>query len=238
MNSDKLKSILDKIKKQIIETANSCGRNPNQIKLVAISKKHQETKIEEAFHCGHNIFGESYGQEFRDKHRFFANHESINNDDIEWHFVGPLQKNKVKYILGKTSLIHSVASEKILKYMDKRARRENIFQDVLVQVNSGMEDSKHGLKPEETSVFLKKFESCTNLRCQGLMTLPPFHEDPEKIRPYFKIMAELKNNINYENLKNVNLKHLSMGMSSDFTVAIEEGATIIRVGTAIFGPRN
>ncbi|MDA3863752.1 MAG: YggS family pyridoxal phosphate-dependent enzyme [Deltaproteobacteria bacterium] len=238
MNSIKLKSRLGKIKEQIIETANSCGRNPNQIKLVAVSKKHPETKIEEAFYLGHAIFGESYGQEFRDKHQYFSHHDSLTNDLIEWHFVGPLQKNKVKYILGKASLIHSVASEKILNYMDQRARRDGIHQDVLVQINSGMENSKHGLRPENTLDFLRKFESCTNLYCQGLMTLPPFFDDPEEVRTYFKIMADLKNDLNSENLKNVNLKHLSMGMSSDFKVAIEEGATIIRVGTAIFGPRD
>jgi PLP dependent protein len=223
---------INSIKEQIIKTSLNSGRNPEDITLLGISKRFSVEKIVEASKCGINSFGENYGQEFRDKY------DALKSLNLIWHFTGPLQSNKIKYVVGKTSLIHTVSSEKVLKAIENKANQMELVQNVLVQIHTGDETSKSGIKPDEIKDFLLKFENTPHVKCVGLMTLPPFDLDHEIVRPYFRQLREIKEEMSCFKIRNVDLKHLSMGMTADYTIAIEEGATIIRIGTAIFGERT
>jgi len=205
-----------------------CGRDSDQLKLVAVSKTFPVSAILEVLEMGHHIFGENKAQEIRDKM------EELEGKDIEWHFIGPLQKNKVKYVAGKVKLIHSVESEKIAKEIDKRAAIEGRVQDVLMEVNVSGEESKHGVKPLEAGDFVTALKPLKNLRVVGLMTMAPLTEDEKVIRETFSGLRQLRDNLQKEHAQ---ITELSMGMTNDYTIAIEEGATILRIGSAIFGIR-
>jgi len=213
---------------EIDDISKKCGRNTEEIKLVAVSKTFPVSNIEEIIETGHNIFGENKAQEIRDKMEVFQ------GKDIEWHFIGPLQKNKVKYVAGKTKLIHSVESEKIASEIDKRAANEGQVQDILIEVNVSGEESKHGLKPETVKLFIEKIQKYNNIQVVGFMTMAPFIDDKKVIRETFRGLKLLRDDIQKQYPQIV---ELSMGMTNDYKIAIEEGATILRIGSAIFGTR-
>lgn len=205
------------------------GRKRDEIILLAASKTQSVDKILEAYRCGINFFGENKVQEGSHKISQLGSYP-----DIHWHLIGGLQTNKAKYAVKLFELIHSLDRKELADEIDKRAKNIGKVQECLIEVNFG-EESKYGVS--EASVF-ELFEYCLqkqNIRILGLMAIPPYFEDKEKVRPYFVKLRKIKEDL--EKLYNINLPHLSMGMSHDFDVAIEEGATIVRIGTAIFGER-
>lgn len=220
-----------KVKQRIQKSCLKVGRNPDEVTIVAITKTVPLEKIKEAIDSGITDIGENRVQELLEKKN------SIEN--VRWHFVGHLQTNKVKYIVDFIYLIHSVDSFKLALEIDKRAKKINRVIDILIEVNTSGEKTKYGVEPEKTIDLVKQIsENCEFLRVKGLMTVAAFLPNPEEVRPMFRLLRELKDEIAKLNLQNVEMKHLSMGMSNDFEVAVEEGATIVRIGTAIFGPRN
>jgi len=226
------KKRLSSIKERIINAAISSGRDPADIRLVTVSKKMPEEKIIKAIDAGADILGENFIQEARQK----AEHLSSRN--ISWHFIGHLQSNKAKYAVKIFDLIHTVDSLKLALELNKRAENINKIQHILIQVNISGELSKSGAEPDKVMDLLKKISLLKNLSIQGLMTVPPFSSNPEKTRPFFASLRNLKDKINKEALPGIHIKELSMGMTGDFETAIEEGATLVRIGTAIFGKRD
>lgn len=218
------------IQERIVQAALQAGRDPATVRLIAVSKTHPASWVQAAFAAGQMDFGENYAQELRDKSVALASFP------VRWHFIGPLQENKIHLIVGKVVCIHTISREKILMSIERRATSLGIVQDVLVQVNVGQEPQKNGLHPEQLMEFLPLFEKTPHVRCRGLMTLPPFDLDPKTVRPYFMALRQLRDAAAAA-FPQLDLRELSMGMSSDFEVAIMEGATLIRVGSAIFGPR-
>ncbi len=200
------------------------GRNPEDVTLIAVTKLHAPDEINEAIRCGITDIGENKVQEILDKY------DKV--DKVRWHLIGHLQTNKVKYIIDKVDLIHSVDSLHLAKEIDKRAGNIGRIMDILVQVNPADEESKFGASTGETEELISAIrESCANIRIMGLMCIAPLMDDTELCRPYF---AEVKSIFD----RHDDFKYLSMGMSNDFDVAVEEGSNMIRVGTAIFGHRN
>ena len=195
-----------------------------------MSKKKPATDIEAAIAAGQILFGESYVQECVSK-------IDAVESAAEWHFIGGLQSNKVKYLAGKVAMIHSVDRLSLAKEIDRQWRKLNSSVDILIQVNLGEEETKSGTTADELVTLVSKVARLEHLRIRGLMALPPWHEDPEAVRPYFRQLKELAEQVQALGLPNVNMAELSMGMSHDFAAAIEEGATMVRVGTAIFGER-
>lgn len=213
---------------RIAAAARRRGAGPS-VRLVAVSKRQPVGAIEVALAAGHRDFGENYAQELRDKRSI------VGPKRARWHFIGPLQSNKVKYVVGST-LIHTVDRPKILMAIDKRAVEDNLDQDVLVQVNVSGEATKSGVAPHEVSALLDRFADLERVRCRGLMTMPPAGP-PEQARACFVALRKLAEQLRATTRPRVELTELSMGMSGDFEVAVEEGATLVRVGTAIFGAR-
>ncbi len=225
-----MKTTLKKINKRITDTALACDRNPKAIRLVAVSKTVSENRIKEAIDAGVSTLGESYIQEARKK---FTN---LSPNPVSWHFIGHLQSNKAKYAVKIFDLIHSVDSVKLANALSREAAKINKIQDILIQVNTGREKSKSGVSPEKTIDIIKEISELTDVRINGLMTIPPLYNEPQKVSPYFRMLRELSDTIKTE-LPEIEMKELSMGMTGDFEVAIKEGATLVRVGTAIFGER-
>lgn len=219
------------IKQQVIETAEKCGRNPDDITLIAVSKTKPLTDIEELIQIGVSDFGENKVQELCDKY------ENVSKP-VRFHLIGHLQTNKVKYVVDKTTLIHSVDSIKLAKEIQKEAAKKQIIAPVLIEVNVAEEESKFGLHVDEVIPFLIEIASFPNIHVEGLMTIAPFVENPEENRCYFRTLKQLSLDIISKNIDNIDMNVLSMGMTNDYKVAIEEGATMVRVGTAIFGARN
>ncbi|PLX95207.1 MAG: YggS family pyridoxal phosphate-dependent enzyme [Desulfuromonas sp.] len=205
-------------------------RDPNSVRLVAVSKLKPASAIVEARAVGQELFGESYVQEFLGKY------EEI-SPSPHWHFIGALQSNKVKYLKGKVDLIHSVDRLSLAQEIARQWRDQATSANILLQVNVGGEVSKSGCAPDELISLVQKIALLPKLHVRGLMTLPPWSEDPEEVRPYFRKLRQLADEVSALGLANVTMEELSMGMSDDFEVAIEEGATLIRVGTALFGRR-
>ena len=213
------------------EAAARSGRNGDDVLLVAVTKLHSVEEINEAIDCGITDIGENKVQEIMDKYDRVK--------PVKWHLIGHLQTNKVKYIIDKVSMIHSVDSLKLAQEIDKRAKQHDLTMDILIQVNSAQEESKFGITTEETGDMIKEIlENCPNVRIKGLMCIAPFEENPEDARVYFAEVKKLYDE--YEKIQHPNLdfKYLSMGMSGDFHVAIEEGSNLIRVGTTNFGARE
>lgn len=216
------------IRVKIIDVAARLKRDPNSIKLVAVSKTHTVSDIRDAFLAGQVVFGENYAQELKSKA------EELMDLKIDWHFIGHLQKNKIKYIAPIVSTIETIDSFELAEAVSKRiSRRVNC----LIEVNIGSEASKSGANEANLLELIGRILPLPNINLTGLMIIPPYDLDPEKGRPYFKKLRELRDFINNELSPPKPLTELSMGMSHDFPVAIEEGATIVRVGTAIFGER-
>lgn len=226
---------LSQIYKRIYRTALRSDRDPKDITLVAVSKTFPLDIILEAVDAGIRFLGESRVQEAEEKiKRFSAIAEEKGYTNVKWHLIGHLQSNKVQKAVRLFDLIHSVDSKDLLEKIDKEAEKIGKVQDFLIQVKLSDEMTKFGANEKEAIDIVEYAYKLSNVNLQGLMTLPPYFENPEDVRPYFKGLSEIRRkiqNLGYE------LKHLSMGMSHDFEVAIEEGATIIRVGTAIFGER-
>ncbi len=219
-----IKRVLDSIG----ETALKCGRNPEEIKLVAVSKTFGLDKIIEAYDCGLRDFGENKAQELRDK-------AAQIDRQVNWHFIGGLQSNKVKYVAGVASLIHSVESVKIAEEIADRAEKLGIIQNILLEVKTSDEATKGGIESKEEVFEVAGFcRERKSLNLTGLMTMAPFVDDTEVIRKSFAGLREVKEELNRSGF---NLSELSMGMTGDYDIAIEEGATILRIGTAIFGGR-
>lgn len=226
-----IRNNIEQIRARIAEACANSGRNPADVRLVAVSKVKPAELIDEAFAAGQQLFGESYVQEFRDKKASVLS-------PVEWHFIGALQSNKVKYLRGKVALIHSVDRFSLAKEIDQQWGKIDAVAPLLLQVNVGDENSKAGCASAELSELTRKIAALPHLQIRGLMCLPPYFDDPEQVRPFFRQLRELAVKIEAEQIPGVIMKELSMGMSGDFEVAIEEGATLVRVGTAIFGERD
>jgi len=227
-------SIRENIKGIQARIAAACARvdrNPAEVRLVAVSKTKPAALIEEAAAAGQRLFGENYVQEFADKA------EAI-HAPVEWHFIGALQSNKVKYLRGKVTMIHSLDRLSLAEEINRQWARLDRPVDVLLEVNLGDESSKAGTGEEEAIDLVRRVAELPFLRLRGLMALPPWLDDPEEVRPYFRRLRELARRIEALKIPGVSMAELSMGMSNDFEVAVEEGATLVRVGTAIFGERG
>jgi len=227
-----VKNRIEKIKKRIEQTALSCGRDPLSVQLVAVSKTVSSKNVKAVVNAGVFTFGENYIQEAMEKI------DEIADSRLSWHFIGHLQSNKAKYVVRYFDLIHSVDTLKLATEINRQAKKRGKIQNILVQVNIAMEATKSGVASKDTIALIREISQLENLAVKGLMTMPPFFNQPEKVRPYFKALAQLKNQIQKESINNIEMKELSMGMTGDFEVAIEEGATLVRIGTAIFGDRS
>lgn len=226
-----LKEQLEEVKGNIKKACERTGRNPEDVTLIAVSKTKPVEVLQEAYDLGVRVFGENKVQELTEKYEALPK-------DIEWHLIGHLQTNKVKYIIDKVSLIHSVDSVKLAETIEKEAAKRNLVMDILIEVNVAQEESKFGLKMEEVIPFIEQIASFPHIRIRGLMTIAPFVENSEENRRIFQNLQKLSVDITSKNIDNVNVSILSMGMTNDYEVAVEEGATMVRVGTAIFGVRN
>lgn len=226
-----IKENLAQVETRIQAACERSGRKREEVKLIAVSKTKPVSMIEEALEEGILDFGENKPQEIREKY-------GVLPKEIRWHMIGHLQRNKIKYIIDKASMIHSIDSERLAEAVEAEAARHNLVMPILVEVNIAREASKYGLMEEETLPFIEKVSCFPHLRIEGLMTIAPFVENPEENRKYFEKLRKLYVDIKSKNIDNVNMCNLSMGMTGDYEVAIEEGATMIRVGTGIFGARN
>ncbi|MBZ0257905.1 YggS family pyridoxal phosphate-dependent enzyme [bacterium] len=220
------------IRNQMIEACEKAGRNPEDVKLVAVSKLHPAEAVREAYAAGQLIFGENRVQETEKKI------PTLNDLPLEWHFIGHLQTNKVKKVLPLVSMIHTIDSDRLIAALQSEAEKIDRSVGVLLQVNVGGEEQKSGVSEKELETLIGALEAAPRLVCRGLMTVPPYEEDVEKVRPYFRSLRELSETYKRHLASQGKPIELSMGMSHDFRVAIEEGATLIRIGTAIFGARN
>ena len=232
MEPEVIKKRLSTVKERIKKAAIDCGRDPDTIRLVAVSKTMPEDIVREAIKAGADILGENYIQEAQDKIN------ALSSYPVSWHFIGHLQSNKAKYAVKLFDMIHTVDSLKLAKELNKQAKKINKIQKILIQVNISMESTKSGVHEEDAQKLIKEISLFENISIKGLMTMPPFFNNPEKVRPYFSALWNLRDKIRNEAIKNVRMQELSMGMTGDFEVAIKEGATLVRIGTAIFGERN
>ena len=207
------------------------GRLGDKVHLIAVTKTVEVDKINQALELGIKNIGENRVQELVKKH-------DIIGDRTDYHMIGHLQTNKVRNIIGKVSLIHSLDRLSLAKELNKRAKMQNLIMDVLIQVNVAEEESKYGLKVDEVIPFLEKILAYDNIKIKGLMTIAPFVEEPEEIRWVFRKLRKLGEAIGSKGYKDVEMKFLSMGMTNDYEIAIEEGSNMIRVGTGLFGKRN
>ena len=221
------------ILKKMSHAAICAGRSPNGVKLIAVTKTVEIEKIKEAISIGLRTFGENRVQEAQMKVQGLK--AEVSDSVIEWHLIGHLQKNKAKYAVRLFDLIHTVDSVELAEEINKQAEKIDKIQKVLVQVKLSGEETKQGISEEDLVPLLKRVKGMDNLLLEGLMTIPPFFEDPEQTRPYFRRLRELRDKAEETGSE---MKELSMGMSNDFEVAIEEGATMVRIGTALFGKRS
>ena len=224
---------LDAVRVRIERAARRAGRDPGAITLVAASKTVSVERLVEAMACGCRIFGENRVQEA------LAKIETMKEGSgVEWHLIGPLQPNKVKHAAGRFTLLHAVDRLDVAGRLDRAARERGITQAVLLEVNVSGETTKHGFSPDDLVGAVERMGTLPGLRVLGLMTIPPPVGKPEEARPHFRRLRELADQVEALGIPGVSMKDLSMGMSADFEVAIEEGATMVRVGTALFGPRE
>lgn len=226
-----LKDQLQEVEKRIQAACDRAGRKREEVTLIAVSKTKPVETLQEAYDLGVRIFGENKVQELT------AKYEALPKD-IHWHMIGHLQTNKVKYIIDKAELIHSVDSLKLAETIEKEAAKHDLIADILVEVNVAEEESKFGMKMEEVIPFVEKVSAFPHVRVRGLMTIAPFVEDPEENRSIFADLHKLYIDIKKKNHDNDTVSVLSMGMTNDYEVAIEEGATMVRIGTGLFGARN
>ena len=222
----------ESVDKKITEACRRAGRNRDAVTLIAVSKTKPLSDIEELLqNTDAENFGENKVQELVDKYEHISR-------PVKWHMIGHLQTNKVKYIVDKVCLIHSVDSVRLAETIDKEAEKHGVIANILIEVNVAKEESKFGLMPEEVPEFVEKIAGFPHIRVKGLMTVAPFVENPEENRPIFAHLRKLSVDIAKKNIDNITMSILSMGMTNDYQVAIEEGATMVRVGTGIFGARD
>jgi len=227
-----LKTRLENVLNRIKKAANARSRDPETIRLVAVSKTIPTDMVKEAIEAGVKILGENYIQEARKKF------DALSSYPVSWHFIGHLQTNKAKYAVRLFDLIHSVDSLKLAHELNKQAKKINKIQEILIQVNISMESTKAGVYEQDALSLIKDISHLENLSVKGLMTMPPFFNEPEKVRPYFSALRKLRDQIKKESIPNIAMDELSMGMTGDFEAAIDEGASLVRIGTAIFGERK
>ena len=221
---------LAQVQKNINESCNKINRDPNEVTLIAVSKTKPVEMLKEAYDAGARVFGENKVQEIVDKYDQMPS-------DVQWHMIGHLQRNKVKYIVDKVSMIHSVDSLRLAQTIEQEAAKHDVCVPILLEVNVAQEETKFGLKMEEVLPLVESIAEFPHIKIQGLMTIAPYVQNPEENRPVFRQLKKLSVDIAAKNINNVTMSVLSMGMTGDYQVAIEEGATMVRVGTGIFGAR-
>lgn len=221
---------LKKIKENIAEACRKAGRDPGEVTLIAVSKTKPVELLREAYDAGARCFGENKVQEIMDKYPQLP-------ADIQWHMIGHLQRNKVKYIVDKVKMIHSVDSLRLAETIEQEASKRGVQVPVLLEVNVAQEESKFGLKTDEVLPLAEAVSAFPHIKIQGLMTIAPYVDDPEENRGIFRQLKKLSVDIEAKNINNVTMSVLSMGMTGDYQVAVQEGATMVRVGTGIFGER-
>lgn len=226
-----MKEKLENVEERISAACERAGRNRSEVTLIAVSKTKPVETLREAYGLGVRVFGENKVQELVDKYGALP-------EDIHWHMIGHLQRNKVKYIIDKAELIHSVDSLRLAETIEKEAEKHNITANILIEVNVAREESKFGVMPEELDEIVEKIAGFNHLNVKGLMTIAPYVENPEENRAVFARLRKLSVDIASKNVDNMNMSILSMGMTNDYEVAVEEGATMVRVGTGIFGERD
>lgn len=222
---------LESVEKNIAAACERAHRDRSDVTLIAVSKTKPVSDIRQVMECGITVFGENKVQEIQQKT------EEI-TEPLSWHMIGHLQANKVKYLPGKVCMIHSVDNVKLANEIEKQFAKHDLKIDVLIEVNMAHEDTKFGLSPDDAPAFIKEISNLSHLNVRGLMTIAPYTDDPESNRQYFRGLRELMQNINNMNILPAKMDTLSMGMTGDYEVAIEEGATFVRVGTGIFGERD
>ena len=225
-----LKENLANVEKNIEQACKNAGRNRNEVTLIAVSKTKPVEMLQEIYDENIRDFGENKVQELCSKMEQLPS-------DIRWHMIGHLQRNKVKYIVGKVELIHSVDTYRLAEEINIQAKKQNVIVPILVEVNIAHEESKFGISAEDAILLVEEISRLENIRIKGLMTIAPYVENPEDNRLYFRKIKQLSVDITNKNIDNVSMEILSMGMTGDYMVAIEEGATMVRVGTGIFGER-
>jgi hypothetical protein len=221
---------IDRIRENIVETAIKCGRNPSDIRLMAVSKTVDDDRLAEAIKAGVDMIGENYVQEAKRKIEKMGR-------NAEWHMIGHLQTNKAKYAVRLFDMIQSVDRRELAIELDRRSFALGKIMKILIEINMSGEKTKSGVSRNDVITLVQEVALLKNLSIQGLMTVPPWFDDPQEARPYFASLRELKDKIAHKRIPNVGMKELSMGMSADYQVAIEEGATIGRIGRSIFGER-
>lgn len=226
-----IKDNIESVNKKIESACTKSGRDVSKVTLISVSKTKPLSMLKEAYDAGSRDFGENKVQELIDK---------IPNmpGDVNWHMIGHLQRNKVKYIVGKVYLIHSVDSFRLAEEISKEALKQNVTVNILIEVNVAGEDSKFGTTCDEVTDLIIRISRLPGIRIKGLMTIAPYTDDAETNRVYFKKLKQLSVDIGNKNIDNVSMGVLSMGMTGDYEVAVEEGATYVRVGTGIFGERD
>ena len=239
-----MKDNIEEVEKRIQAACDRSGRKRSEVTLIAVSKTKPNEMVKEAYSLGMRHFGENKVQEMAGKY------EDLNDkfdEKVYWHLIGHLQRNKVKYIIDKAALIHSVDSLRLAEQIEEEAAKKNLISEILIEVNVAGEDTKFGVSCEEVNTLILEIIKLPHIRVRGLMTIAPYVENPEKNRKYFKKLRELyvdiktkntDNNCNRNNLNTDTFDILSMGMTGDYEVAIEEGATMVRIGTGIFGERD
>ena len=226
-----IKENLQEVERRICEACKRSGRDRSEVQLIAVSKTKPVSMIEEVYAEGIRRFGENKPQELRDKYEEMEK-------DIKWHMIGHLQRNKVKYIVDKVAMIHSVDSLRLAETIEKEAAKKAVIVPILIEVNVAQEESKFGLKPEEVLPLIEQIADFSHIRIKGLMTIAPYVDNAEENREIFRELKKLSVDIAAKNINNVNMSVLSMGMTGDYMVAVQEGATMVRVGTGIFGERD
>lgn len=226
-----LKENIDNVRANIKKACERANRNVDEVTLIAVSKTKPLSDIEELITYGETEFGENKVQELVDKYEHVSK-------PVDWHLIGHLQTNKVKYIVDKVCLIHSVDSVHLAKEIEKEAAKHNVIVNILIQVNIAHEDTKFGIDATEIYNMIDEIKDYEHIRVKGLMTIAPFVDNPEENRVHFRNLHQLLLDIKSKNIDNIDMSILSMGMTNDYQVAIEEGATMVRVGTGIFGERN
>lgn len=226
-----LKENFAQVEENILKACKRAGRSREEVTLIAVSKTKPVEMLREAYDLGNRLFGENKVQEILDKYDRMP-------DDTIWHMIGHLQRNKVKYIIDKAALIHSVDSLRLAGAIEKEAAKRNITAHILIEVNVAKEESKFGVMPEDVEDLVYEAAKLPHIRVDGLMTIAPFVADPEENREHFQRLRKLSVDIAAKKVDNVNMSILSMGMTNDYEIAIEEGATMVRVGTGLFGERS
>ncbi len=227
-----IKENLEKVRKNIAAAALRVGRDPESVRLIAVSKTKPLSMVLEAMEAGAMEFGENKPQELRDKA------DALCRPDVNWHMIGHLQKNKIKYVVGRACMIHSVDTFELAEAISLQAQKTGLVMPILLEVNIAGEETKFGAKPEETAALARAVSELRGIQVRGLMTIAPFVSDPSQNRVHFRNLRDLSIDIARQNIDNVLMYDLSMGMTGDYEVAVEEGATFVRVGTGIFGERD